>query len=173
MKHEYNLRIVSGEVDEKALKRSIKEILSRVNLCTFATMRPDGTPHITNVFFAVTPELQIATLTSPSSGHGRNVKANPRVEISIADTTQSPTAAKQGLELTGTMRPASVKETLQVFGVYMKRFQKDFSRKGESHKPKMSKMLHSRAYLVDIEVVKVLDEQHLENDTMYVAEVSR
>ena len=169
--NEYNLKIVSGTADIETLKNSIGEILAAVPLCTFATTTPDGAPHITNTFFAYTSKLQIVTLTSPTSGHGVNIRLNSRVEVSIADTTQSPTDQKQGLELVGTMRQASGMESMRAYGAYMKRFMDDF-KKGGNH-PSMSKMMHSRPFVVDVSLVKVLDEKHLENDTLYVAEVSR
>lgn len=173
-KAKYTLKITTSTlgVDQDNLKHSIDWITKAVPLCTLATVEKDGTPDICNAYYGVTPKLQIVIMTSPQTQHIKNLRAHSRVAVDVTDTMQSPSAKKFSIEIEGVMRPAKMNEMFSVIVAYIKRMSTaPKSRDGNSIK--LSKMLHSKAYIVDVDKIKVMDEINLGTDIMYAAEVSR
>ena len=134
-------------------------------------------PHLSNTYYGCSPSLQLISLTSPTSNHSKNVERNPQVAVSITDTTQLPNSKKFGLELIGTMRRAKGLEATAAYAHYFKRMMKKpakkLSKEDTGEPMKLSKMMSSRPYVVDVSLVKVLDERRLPPDTFCIAEVKR
>lgn len=177
-KDNYKLRILGGESDEDTLKNSIRRILDTTPLLAFATVdRSSGKPHISNSYFGYSSSLQIITLTSPESNHSKNIKHNPDVAINVTNTMQLPSAKKSGLELIGKMRRARGLEATKAYANYFKHMMLFMGQKPKKSDSgggtSLSKMMTSRPYVVDVDIVKVYDEKNLPPDTTCVAEVKR
>ena len=66
------------------MKPELRELLERPNVVHVATLLPDGSPHSVPVWARLEGE-RVAFFTQPSSRKARNLAADPRVAISIAD----------------------------------------------------------------------------------------
>lgn len=177
-KDNYQLEIINGDVDEATAQKSIKRILDQVPLLAFSTVdRKTGEPHIANAYYGYTSSLQIVTLTSPQANHSKNIEEHPDVAVNVTNTMQLPASKKSGLELIGKMRRAKGLEATKVYASYMKHLILFSSKKiKESEKgsgPKLSKMMSSKPYIVDVELVKIYDEKTMPPDTVCIAKVTR
>ena len=66
------------------LSDNVRALLSGRNFAHVATVLPTGAPHSVPVWIALEGE-RIAFFTQPGSRKARNIEADPRVAISIAD----------------------------------------------------------------------------------------
>ena len=66
------------------LSDNVRALLSGRNFAHVATVLPSGAPHSVPVWIALEGE-RIAFFTQPGSRKARNIEADPRVAISIAD----------------------------------------------------------------------------------------
>ncbi len=177
-KDNYKLKILSGDGDEATLKESIRHILDTTPLLAFATVdKESNKPHISNSYFGYSSSLQIITLTSPESNHSKNIENNPDVAVNVTNTMQLPASKKSGLELIGKMRRARGLEATKAYANYFKHMMLFMGQKPKKSDSgggtSLSKMMTSRPYIVDVQIVKVLDEKRLPPDTSCVAEVQR
>lgn len=172
-KEDYSLKLLAGEAKEADIKASIEKILKDTPLLTFATVGDDNMPHVSNSYYGYSPSLQLISLTSPASNHIKNITRNPQVAVSITNTMQLPTSKKTGLELIGTMRQAKGFEATKAYAQYLKKIIGMPKAKDGGGGPKLSKMMTSKPYIIDVSIVKVLDEGKFGGDVMIVAEVSR
>ncbi len=67
------------------LPDSVRALFQRRNFAHVATVLPDGSPHSVPVWIALEGD-RIAFFTQPGTRKARNVAADPRVAISIADS---------------------------------------------------------------------------------------
>ena len=67
-----------------ALPDNVRALFERRNMAHVATLMPDGSPHTVPVWMAVEGD-RLAFFTQTASRKARNVAADPRVAISIAD----------------------------------------------------------------------------------------
>ena len=67
-----------------ALPEGVRALFERRNMAHVATLMPDGSPHTVPVWMAVEGD-RLAFFTQTASRKARNVAADPRVAISIAD----------------------------------------------------------------------------------------
>jgi PPOX class probable F420-dependent enzyme len=66
------------------LTANVRALLSGANFAHIATVLPSGAPHSVPVWIALEGD-RIAFFTQPGSRKARNLEADPRVAISIAD----------------------------------------------------------------------------------------
>jgi PPOX class probable F420-dependent enzyme len=66
------------------LTAEVRDLLDDANYAHLATILPDGAPHTVPVWAGLEGD-RIAFLTSPDSRKARNIKADPRVALSITD----------------------------------------------------------------------------------------
>ena len=66
------------------LSDNVRALLSGANFAHVATVLPSGAPHSVPVWIALEGD-RIAFFTQPGSRKARNLEADPRVAISIAD----------------------------------------------------------------------------------------
>jgi PPOX class probable F420-dependent enzyme len=66
------------------LTADVRDLLEAANYAHLATILPDGAPHTVPVWVGLEGD-RIAFLTSPGSRKARNLKADPRIAISITD----------------------------------------------------------------------------------------
>lgn len=177
-KDKYQLKIINAHINQEKIKSSIKRILNEVPIIAFSTVdRKTGEPHISNTYYGYTNSLQIVTLTSPQSNHSKNIERNPEVAINITNTMQHPSSKKSGLELIGKMRRASGLEATKAYACYIKHVmlfsKKKLKASDRGASPGISKMMTSRPYIVDVELIKLYDEKALPPNTVCVAKVER
>lgn len=99
------------EIDKK-----IEDFIGEHHVMTLATATSDGVPYCCNAFYAYRNGAFIFT-TDPSTNHGRMMAENPRVAASIVLETRT-VGKVQGLQITGTIKPAIEGDKLQ----YIKSF---------------------------------------------------
>ena len=66
------------------MEAELRELFERPNVVHVATLLPDGSPHSVPVWARMEGE-RVAFFTQPSSRKARNLAADPRVAISVAD----------------------------------------------------------------------------------------
>src|SRR5271167_4404151 len=84
---------------DEALRAIILNLLSRHNIMTLATVRPDGFPQATTVYY-VNDGLTLYFATDPASQKAGNIKLNNKVSVAIAGETQNTNKLK-ALSLSG------------------------------------------------------------------------
>lgn len=84
---------------DEALRAIILNLLSRHNIMTLATVRPDGFPQATTVYY-VNDGLTLYFATDPASQKAGNIKLNNKVSVAIAGETQNANKLK-ALSLSG------------------------------------------------------------------------
>ena len=66
------------------LSDNVRALLSGANFAHVATVLPSGAPHSVPVWIALEGD-RVAFFTQPGSRKARNIEADPRIAISIAD----------------------------------------------------------------------------------------
>jgi nitroimidazol reductase NimA-like FMN-containing flavoprotein (pyridoxamine 5'-phosphate oxidase superfamily) len=84
---------------DEALRAIIINLLSQHNIMTLATVRPDGFPQATTVYY-VNDGLTLYFATDPASQKAGNIKLNNKVSVAIASETQNANKLK-ALSLSG------------------------------------------------------------------------
>lgn len=85
---------------DDALRTIILNLLSRHNIMTIATIRPDGFPQATMVYY-INQGLTLYFATDPASQKAGNIKLNNKISAAIADEIENPNKLK-ALSLSGT-----------------------------------------------------------------------
>ncbi|RSS38598.1 pyridoxamine 5'-phosphate oxidase family protein [Streptomyces sp. WAC08241] len=69
------------------LSAAAEDFLAENRLCTFTTLRPDGSPHVTPVRFTWDGEAGLArVMTAATRRKARNVRAAPGGRVSLCQT---------------------------------------------------------------------------------------
>jgi nitroimidazol reductase NimA-like FMN-containing flavoprotein (pyridoxamine 5'-phosphate oxidase superfamily) len=84
---------------DEALRAIILNLLSHHNIMTLATVRPDGFPQATTVYY-VNDGLTLYFATDPTSQKAGNIKLNNKVSVAIAGETENANKLK-ALSLSG------------------------------------------------------------------------
>ena len=84
---------------DEALRAIILNLLTHHNIMTLATVRPDGFPQATTVFY-VNEGLTLYFATDPTSQKAGNIKLNNKVSVAIAGETENANKLK-ALSLSG------------------------------------------------------------------------
>lgn len=91
-------------------------------------------PWICTVYYAVDEDLSIYFLTSPSTIHSEQVAQNPKVAVAIADSPQSLTGKKAGLQMSGICtlleKESEVREALSLWCEKLEVKSPDYSYEG-------------------------------------------
>jgi general stress protein 26 len=72
---------------DKALKSKILEVLRSHHTMALATVRPDGYPQVTTVYY-IHDEFTLYFATDPASQKAGNIKLNNKVSVAIASEDQ-------------------------------------------------------------------------------------
>ena len=68
----------------EALPHAVRELLQRPNVAHVATLLPDGAPHVAATWIGVEDGRPVF-FTEPGSRKARNLDADPRLSVSVAD----------------------------------------------------------------------------------------
>jgi nitroimidazol reductase NimA-like FMN-containing flavoprotein (pyridoxamine 5'-phosphate oxidase superfamily) len=104
---------------EETLRANIIDLLARHCIMTLATIRPDGFPQATTVYY-VSSGLVLHFATDPRSQKSGNIQSNNKVSVAIASETQNAYKLR-GLSLSGTAR--RIADPRQVQDVQKKLFE--------------------------------------------------
>lgn len=100
----------SGQSDQQErdqILNQAKELLQAEHTLSIATIGPDGSPWIANLYFALVPSpagknlLQLCVLTSPESHHARDWNANGKVALAVFGHPDFPRQSVKGLQMKG------------------------------------------------------------------------
>lgn len=116
--------LITPEINLEDFRNSLEEIFDNNTLMSLATSNNSGLVSCCNVFFAYDSDYNLYFMTSDQdASHVVNVKTNPRVAITIADSKQSiDQDTKLGVQIYGKCERPSLKEGIKGFGSYAKRF---------------------------------------------------
>jgi uncharacterized protein YhbP (UPF0306 family) len=136
-------------------REDILEFLSHHTLMTLATY---GThPWIASVFYSFDRNLNIFFISTPSTLHGKHMRANNNVAVSIADSYQRPLDVKRGLQIYGTVKQISgankIRHAIRLWKDFLNVQRPDISLKN------MKKGLYSgRMYKLTPKKIKLFDQ---------------
>jgi uncharacterized protein YhbP (UPF0306 family) len=149
---------------------SIQSILKQNLLCSLASINSDSSPHINTAYFSILNNWSLIILTQPTTIHGKNLRSNDRVALSIFDSTQPWGEPHCGLQLDGTCKLVSDEGSAAAFSSYSRRFPQFL--KLCSTVTEMLSTLESRFYVVKIERVKLIDEVAYGEETHFEVDLS-
>ena len=149
---------------------SIQRILEQNFLCSLATVNADSSPHINTAYFSILNNSSLIILTQPTTVHGRNLRSNNRVALSIFDSSQPWGEPHRGLQLDGICELVSDQNGAAAFGSYSRRHPQFL--KLCSTVTEMLCTLKSRFYVVKIERVKLIDEAEYGEETQFEIDMS-
>ena len=100
---------------DEALRAIILNLLSHHNIMTLATVRPDGFPQATTVYY-VNDGLTLYFASDPSSQKAGNIKLNDKVSVAIVDRAQD-FYKLRGLSMSGTAARVQEKQRAEEFAL--------------------------------------------------------
>ena len=103
---------------DEALRAIILNLLSHHNIMTLATVRPDGFPQATTVYY-VNDGLALYFATDPVSQKAANIMLNNKVSVAIAGETENANKLR-ALSLSGTA--AKVTDSTRVHDLQIRLF---------------------------------------------------
>ena len=71
----------------KSIPDDVRALVEGANVAHIATVLPDGAPHSVPVWVGIEGE-RLAILTSPGSRKARNLDRDPRVSLSVTDSSK-------------------------------------------------------------------------------------
>lgn len=83
----------------KKNKDSLSEFLKSQRMISVATI--SDKPFICNVYYGMDDNFNLYFISETSTDHAKNISKNPEVAVSVADTHQSVTDKKVGVQISG------------------------------------------------------------------------
>ena len=102
---------------DEAQQAIILNLLARRNIMTLATIRPDGFPQATTVYY-VNEGLTLYFATDPASQKAGNINLNNKVSVAIAGETENANKLK-AISLSGTARKIVDAERLHALQILL------------------------------------------------------
>lgn len=100
-------------------KLSLNKYLESQSLMSLATVDTDGRPWAASVYFVHDGDFNFYFMSSSDSLHCQNIRINPNVSFTIADSHQPPGGTKFGLQLSGVAKhvysPMPIMKTLRLW----------------------------------------------------------
>lgn len=78
-----------------------KKYLDSQILMGLSTLGSNGSLWSANVYFAVDDDLNFYFMSSSDTEHCENIKSNPKVSMTVVDSTQDPSGEKIGMQISG------------------------------------------------------------------------
>lgn len=115
-------------------------------------------PWICTVYYSIDNDLNIYFLTSPSTIHGQQLAKNPQVAVAIADSPQTPSSQKKGLQIYGLCQQISgARKITHAITLWKKTLgvtSKDYSYEGM-----VKKAISGRMYKITPKKIKYYNEE--------------
>lgn len=151
------------------VERSLSRLLSKTALCSVATLTQRG-PWVATMYFARMTDYRLVVVTAPSSEHFAGLATDSRVALAIYDSAQEFNGPKAGLQLSGIAQEpgddvdlvTSAKES------YVARFPDAASWLSAVD---AYDSIESRAFIIQIDTVKIFDEPTFGPETWISATV--
>jgi uncharacterized protein YhbP (UPF0306 family) len=86
------------------VRQSLIRTLQENQLCSLATVNPDGRAHINTAYFAYSRDLALCFLSHPKSRHCRNLQKNGSAAIAVFRSDQLWGGHDRGVQLIGRAR---------------------------------------------------------------------
>src|SRR3989344_5411032 len=104
----------------KLEKSEISDYLGKYKLMSVGTYYK--LPWAASVYYIINEDLDLYFVSDPATTHCQNIAKNPKVSVTVADSSQKPTDQKKGFQARGlATRVTSVKELKEVIKVWNKR----------------------------------------------------
>jgi uncharacterized protein YhbP (UPF0306 family) len=156
---------------EERVSESIFRVLEGSELCSIATVTPEGHPHINTAYFSYSPDLELYFVSHPSSQHSRNLSGHPSMAMAVFSSAQQWTEPDLGLQLFGSCEEARGPAARQAEKSYARRFQAYTSWKAMLKNDDLARQY--RFYRFGVTAVKILDEKNLGDAVLVLASVAR
>lgn len=117
-----NLRLVHPEYASDVLVDSVHGILDSNTLMALATVSDDGESHVNTAFFCFDDTMRLYFLSSRQACHSHNIQTHGSVAVAVYDSHQQFMSAKRGLQIFGTARAASLRESGEAVQLFLRRF---------------------------------------------------
>ena len=118
----------------------------------------DDSPWIATVYYSFDKDLNLYFLSSPTTLHCRQIAKNDKVAVSVADSRQSPSQIKRGLQLSGTAKQISnvamIKHALHLWKSFLRVKNKDLS-----YENMVKKVISGRMYIIKPKRIKLFDQE--------------
>lgn len=149
------VEIVSDDKDLEGLKKAVYTILEDNILLTLAT--GDKAPYVNCAYYVFDDDFNLFIWTSPKSHHGKLLKDNNQVSVSIADSTQAWGSVLKGLQITGVCERLSLPKMLKPANMYFKRF--PLVKKRIANWKEFNSKYESRIFKIQIDWIKIFDKE--------------
>ena len=148
---------LGGEEKNKLFKYLSKEILISLD-----TSDKKGNLWSASVYFASDKDLNFYFMSSSSTVHCRNIKNNPNVSFTIADSNQRPQDDKFGVQVAGTCKHIyNLPEIIKILKIWNIKFVK------KPVPPLKSMKLDSPFYRITPQKMKIYDSKAKEKQVLY------
>lgn len=115
-------------------------------------------PWIASVYYTFDKDLNIFFLSSPDTLHCQHIEANPRVAVSIADSSQDINKPKKGLQLYGNAKQISGMEKIRHTLKLWKKSLGSLNHK-LSYENMAKKIIKGRMYMIIPKRIKLFDQE--------------
>lgn len=144
-------------------KSVLNKYLEEQSLMSLATVDAEGHPWAASVYFVHDDDFNFYFMSSSDSLHCQNIRVNPNVSFTIADSHQPPGGTKYGLQLSGVAKhvysPMPMLKTLKLWN-------KKYVAKPAPPYKKIK--VDSPFYKISVNKMKVFDSQSKEKFVEYI-----
>lgn len=137
-------------------KETVLDFLSKHKLMTIATYGDH--PWIASVYYSFDKNLNIYFLSSTDTLHAKHIASNPQVAVAIADSHQTPSQNKIGLQLYGVATEisnlAKIRHALAHWKSSLDIINPDLDYNGM-----FQKLIKSRMFRIEPKEIKLFDEE--------------
>lgn len=112
-----------NDYEDNKLNESISDIVSKTNLLSMSTVRPNGTAHINTSFFSYDNKLNLYYISSPNTEHTTNILTNSSVAATIFNSNlQFWKDDMQGIQIFGNSCKTKMIELPKATATFIRRF---------------------------------------------------
>ena len=165
--------LVSPGYTSDRLQAVVHRILDGNMLCSMATTMEDGTPHIHNAFFCYDDNLNLYSLSQPTSNHARNIARQSAMAVGVCHGGQPWGQSQAGLQFVGHGQPATGEVEQAARRLYGVRFPLyvEFANKSLTGAGLKLSFFELRFYVFRPSSVKILAESEFGDEVLVTAGV--
>jgi len=154
------------------LNKSVIDILRSNELCSMATVTPEGESYIHTAYFCFNEDLDIFFVSDPTTYHGQNIAKSRSMAVAVAATNQPWDQPHRGLQLFGECSMASLAESAKAFTIHAARFHA-YGEYIKALNPLELKALRFKFYVCRPNRIKIFDEPQFGEEVFVTATVER
>jgi uncharacterized protein YhbP (UPF0306 family) len=162
----------NAEYATERMHQSVFCILEALELCSIATVGPDGEGHINTAFFCYTPNLEFYFVSDTETTHSQNIARSRKIAVAVFDTHQPWGEPLRGLQFFGDCHLATTLESATALKTHAARFHAygDYIR---ALSPLERDKSPYRFYVFQVIKVKILDEAQFGEECFITADIIR